>query len=106
MSSTTRHGQRAAKLCAAPGDKAEKLAAKQPPLCPAPDFQASLDAAANAAWDKLNGASLTGGATNYRMWKSTDEAGPFLGMPVYTAAGPYLSPTPNTVINTYGPNID
>jgi RHS repeat-associated protein len=88
------------------GDRVGAHARMAPAIYAGPDFQASLDAAANAAWDKLNGASLTGGATNYRMWKSTDEAGPFWNMPVYTTEGPYLSKTPNTVISTYGPLID
>jgi RHS repeat-associated protein len=87
------------------GDKVETLAGMQPPLYSGPDFQASLNAAANAAWDNLNGISLTGGATNMNMRPTTDTS-PFLGMPIYTTAGPYLSPNPNTVINTYGPNID
>jgi hypothetical protein len=53
----------------------------------------------------FNGVSLTGGATNYNM-RTTTDASPFQGMPIYTTAGPYLSPTPYTVINTYGPLID
>jgi hypothetical protein len=88
------------------GDKVGAHARMAPPKYGGPDFGASLDAAANAAWDKLNGVSLTGGATNFRMWESLDEAGPAWNMPVYTTAGPYLSPTSNTVISTYGPNID
>ncbi len=88
------------------GDEVGSYAGMAPPIYGGPDFQASLDAAANAAWSNLNGVSLTGGATNYRMWTSMDEAGPAWGMPVYTTAGPYLSPTSNTVISTYGPNIE
>ena len=87
------------------GDRVDKYARMQPPLYSGPDFQLSLDAAANAAWNKLNGVSLTGGATNMNMRTTTDTR-PFQGMPIYTTAGPYLSPTPNIVINTYGPNID
>jgi RHS repeat-associated protein len=88
------------------GDKVDKYAGMQPPLYSGPDFQASLDAAANAAWNKLTGVSLTGGATNYKMTKSTSDTGPFYGLPIYTTAGPYLSTTPYKVINTYGPDID
>jgi hypothetical protein len=88
------------------GDKVETLAGMASPKYSGPDFQASLDAAANAAWNKLTGVSLTGGATNYRMWKSMNDAGPAWNMPVYTTAGPYLSTTPYTVVSTYGPNID
>jgi len=88
------------------GDKVGKYAGMQPPNYSGPDFQASLDAAANAAYNKLIGVSDTGDATNYQMTKSTDDTGPFYGLPIYTTAGPYLSPTPYTVINTYGPIID
>jgi hypothetical protein len=90
------------------GDNVDRHASMAPkgPIYGGPDFQASLDAAANAAWDQLNGVSATGGATNYRMWGSMDEAGRFYGMPVYTTDGPYQSPTSNTVISTYGPLID
>jgi RHS repeat-associated protein len=88
------------------GDKVGKYAVMQPPLYSGPDFQASLDAAANAAYNNLFGVSDTGGATNYQMTKSTNDTGPFYGLPIYTTAGPYLSPTPFTVINTYGPLID
>ncbi len=88
------------------GDAVDANAKMAPPIYGGRDFGASLDAAANAAWDQLNGTSQTGGATNYRMWGSMDDAGPYWGMPVYTTDGPYLSPTSNTVISTYGPNIE
>lgn len=87
------------------GDKVEKLAGMAPPLYSGPDFRPSLDAAANAAWDNLNGVDVTGGATNMNM-RPTMDTSPFQGMPDYTTAGPYQSPTVNTVINTYGQDID
>lgn len=87
------------------GDKVDKHASMADPKYSGPDFQASLDAAANAAYNNLNGVSLTGGATNMNM-RTLKDTSPFQGMPIYTTAGPYLSPTPNIVINTYGPLID
>jgi len=66
------------------------------------DYPNALNAATDAAIEDLNGVDPTGGATNYNMRTSMKDTSPFAGKRLYTQAGPYISPTQNKVINTYG----
>jgi hypothetical protein len=89
------------------GNKADSLAGFglcKVPLMTGPDYPNSLNAATDAAIEDLNGIDPTGGATNYNMRTSMNDTSPFgkKGPRLHTQAGPYISPTKNTVINTYG----
>ena len=67
-----------------------------------PDYHASLEAATDAAIQDAQHVDPTGGATNYNMRTCMDNQRPLQGEDLQTQSGPYRSPTPYNVINTYG----
>ncbi len=72
------------------------------PLMSGPDYPNALNAATDAAIEDLNGIDPTHGATNYNGRTSMGDTRPFYKLPIHTQAGPYISPSINKVINTYG----
>jgi len=88
---------------AAFGSRVDSLAGMAPASYSGPDYAACYFATANAAYDNAVGIDPTGGATQMNMRKSMGDTNDFQGKPLQTQSGPYISPSPYKVINTYGP---
>ena len=86
------------------GNKVQGRASLASPEMSGPDFAPSLEAVTNAVLQNGAGTDPTNGAIFFKMTTSMKDTSDFQGESQQTQAGPYISPTKYTVIDTYGPN--
>ena len=86
------------------GNRVQAHASLASPEMSGPDFAPSLEAATNAVLQNGAGTDPTNGALFFKMTTSMKDTSDFQGESQQTQAGPYISPTKYTVIDTYGPN--
>ena len=88
------------------GENVDSRAGMATPLFGVAEFAPALQSAINAALSDALGIDPTHGAINYNMRKGLADRSDFQGQSLHTQSGPYFSPTPYKVINTYGPNYE